>query len=372
MKTPWIPLCALIVAVSACTGSRHDAPAAAQVTAAPVPPVAAAVSLPSGPDFWPTNGWRSAAPAEQGMDGGKLEAAMASAQEQKLALHAVLVIRHGVIVMEKYFPPYDESRSHDLFSCTKSFISALVGIAIDKGLVTEVSQPVVGFFPEKTFAHADPRKNAMKVEDLLTMSSGLGWVEGDETYRQMYASSRDWVQFILDLPMKAAPGRKFNYSSGNSHILSAIIQSKSGMKAADFARTYLFGPLGIHGWSWDQDPAGMAIGGWGLHLPPREMAKLGYLYLHNGMWDGKQIVPASWVRTSTEKHIATDSAWDYGYQWWVDSSVPMFAALGRFGQSIFVVPRLDMIAVFTAHIDSNDPEAELVRKYFVPACAAGS
>jgi CubicO group peptidase (beta-lactamase class C family) len=210
----------------------------------------------------------------------------------------------------------------------------------------------------------------MKVEDLLTMSSGLGWVEGDDTYRQMYASSRDWVQFVLDLPMKADPGRRFNYSSGNSHILSAIIQAKSGMKASEFAQAHLFGPLGIHGWFWEQDPAGMAIGGWGLRLPPREMAKLGYLYLHNGMWDGKQIVPASWVRSSTEKHIATDGAWDYGYQWWVDPRVPMYAALGRFGQSIFVVPRLDMVAVFTAQIASNDPEAEMVRNYLVPACAA--
>ena len=306
------------------------------------------------------------------MDKVRLDAALASAQRQHLALHGVLVVRHGFIVLEKYFPPWGETAGHELYSCTKSFISALTGIAIDKGLIAGVSQPVLGFFSDTTFAHVDARKRAMKVEDLLTMSSGLGWVEGDETYRKMYTTERDWVRFVLDLPMVADPGRRFNYSSGNSHILSAIIQAKTGMTASDFARTYLFDPLGIRDWSWDPDPSGLTIGGWGLHLSPREMAKLGYLYLHQGAWEGKQVVPGSWVRASTEPHTRPGKGWSYGYQWWVDESVPMFAALGRFGQSIFVVPRLDMVAVFTAQIDSNDPEAELVRKYLVPACAAGS
>lgn len=306
------------------------------------------------------------------MDGAKLDAALVSARKQGLDLHGVLVIRHGFIVKEMYFPPYTAHTTHELYSCTKSFVSALTGIAVDKGLIPDVSLPVLGFFPGKTFAHTDSRKRAMKVEDLLTMSAGLGWVEGDETYRRMYMSSRDWVQFVLDTPMTAEPGQRFTYNSGCSHILSAIIQEKSGMRTDEFARAYLFGPLGIRDPSWEKDPSGIPIGGWGLRLAPRDMAKLGYLYLHEGMWEGKQVVPVSWVRASTRRHVQADAGWGYGYQWWVDPAVPMYAALGRYGQSVFVVPSLDMVAVFTARIDSNDPEAELVRKYFVPACAARS
>ena len=320
---------------------------------------------------WPTNGWTTSTPSAQGMDGSRLDAALEAARKQKLALHAVLVIRHGYIVKEKYYPPFDAETVNELYSCTKSFVSALVGIAIDKGYIAAVSQPALGFFPDKNFEKTDSRKKAIKLEDLLTMSSGLGWVEGDATYSQLYATSRDWVTFVLGLPMAAAPGKLFNYSSGNSHILSAIIQKKTGMNTYDFARKQLFDPLGIRNPTWDRDPSGIPIGGWGLKLTPRDMAKLGYLYLHEGVWEGKQIVPASWVRNSTRPHIPAGGDLKYGYQWWIYPPGPWFAALGRFGQGIFVVPSLDMVVVFTAKIDSNDPEAELMLKYIMPDCKAG-
>ena len=123
---------------------------------------------------------------------------------------------------------------------------------------------------------------------------------------------------------------------------------------------------------WNRDPSGLPIGGWGLQLTPREMAKLGSLYLHDGAWDGKQVVPASWVRASTTPHIKAGDRLSYGYQWWIDPSVPMFAALGRFGQSIFVVPHLDLVVVFTAAMDSSDPQAELVRTGIASACKRGA
>lgn len=307
------------------------------------------------------------------MDPAMLDAALQAARQRGLNLHAMLVIRHGFIVKEKYSAPFDESASHDLFSCTKSFVSALMGIAIDRGYVADLARPVLGFFPSRSFAHTDARKQAITVEDLLTMSSGLGWVEGDETYSRMYAlPGGDWVSFVLDLPMVAEPGRRFNYSSGGSHILAAIIQRSNGKSFYDFARASLFGPLGISDPRWERDPEGLPIGGWGLRLSPRDMAKLGYLYLHQGIWEGKQVVPAAWVRESTRPHIKADEGWSYGYQWWVDPSVPFFAARGRYGQSIFVVPSLDLVVVFTAHIESNDPERELLKSYLVPACSLGS
>ncbi len=305
------------------------------------------------------------------MEGSKLDGALAAAQKQNLALHSMLVIRHGYVVKEKYYPPFDADYADELYSCTKSFVSALVGIAIDKGYITDVSQPVLGFFPDKKFEKTDSRKKAMKLEDLLTMTSGLGWTEGDPAYRELYVSSRDWVKFILGLPMVAAPGKVFNYSSANSHILSAILQKKTEKNTYDFARAQLFAPLGIGNPGWDRDPSGSPIGGWGLKLAPRDMAKLGYLYLHEGVWEGKQVVPSAWVRNSTRPHIAADGALQYGYQWWISPQGQWFAALGRFGQSIFVVPSLDLVVVFTAKIDSNDSEADLLMKYIIPACRAG-
>src|SRR5208283_558636 len=277
MKKWWIPLLAVVVALAACSG-RTDAPPAAR---SPAPKAGAEAPAETAGDFWPTQGWRSSTPEAQGVDGAKLDAALVTAGQWNLSLHALLVIRHGSIVKEKYFPPYDERATHEVYSCTKSFVSALMGIAIDRGYVADTARPVLDFFPGRTFAALDSRKRAITVENLLTMSSGLGWSEADETYRRMDTMpGGDWVRFVLDLPMVAEPGKRFNYSSGNSHILAAAIQKASGKNLYDFARESLFEPLGISAPRWERDPKGLPIGGWGLQLSPRDMAKLGYLYLH--------------------------------------------------------------------------------------------
>ena len=365
MTRQWIPCLVLVLVLAACSG-KTAAPPAAQSSA---PQVGAAAPAPEAGDFWPTQGWRVSTPQEQGMDGAKLDDALEAADRKKLGLHGLVVIRHGYIVQEKYFAGYTVGAVHDLFSCTKSFTSALMGIAIDKGYVAGISRPVLDFFPEHPFGAADSRKRALTVQNLLTMSSGLGWVEGDETYARLYTlPGGDWIRFVLDLPMVADPGRRFAYSSGNSHVLAAIIQKSSGKNLYDFARESLFEPLGITDPRWEKDPKGLPIGGWGLRLSPRDMAKLGYLYLHKGLWEGKQVVPAAWVGESTLPQIRADGGWSYGYQWWVDPDVPFFAALGRYGQCIFVVPRLDLVVVFTAHIDSNDAERDLLKSYIIPAC----
>jgi CubicO group peptidase (beta-lactamase class C family) len=349
-----------ITMLAACSGKAPSLPAAPAPVKGPV----------TRGEYWPTKGWRSSTAKAQGMDAAKLKAALDSAQKQNLLLHGVLVIRHGYIVLEKYFAPYDQSVAHSLYSCTKSFVSALTGIAIDKKYIASVSRPVLSFFKGKSFAQVNASKRAMTVENLLTMSSGLDWSEGDDTYGRMYSSSQDWVKFVLDTPMTATPGQVFNYCSGCSHLLAAIIQKTSGMNTYDFACANLFHPLGIADPNWERDPTGIPIGGWGMSLSPRDMAKLGYLYLHKGKWDGKQVVPATWVRDSTRPQIKVDENWQYGYQWWVDPSLSFFAAIGRYGQSIFVVPGLDLVAVFTARIDSSDPETELLKKYIIPACSA--
>ena len=188
----------------------------------------------------------------------------------------------------------------------------------------------------------------------------------------MYQSG-DWVQYMLDLPIQEQPGQQFRYCSGCSHLLSAIIQRRTGINTRDFAKQALFDPLGINSVTWEQDRQGIPIGGWGLQLTPRDMAKLGYLYLHDGMWDGQRIVSAAWVNAAVERHTATDSklGLGYGYQWWTYPACGAYAALGRDGQTIFVIPDLQLIVVTTAKVDGHEAIFKLIEQYIVPAVRGG-
>jgi CubicO group peptidase (beta-lactamase class C family) len=325
------------------------------------------VKTTAAPAYWPTDGWRSATPKEQGMDGEKLAQVVEQVRQRRLNLHSLLVIRHGYQVSENYFGGYTAGRRHELYSCTKSFVATLVGMAVERGIIAGIDQNVLAYFPDETFANPDPRKAAMTLEDLLTMTSGLDWVEGDPVYRALYLGD-DWVKYMLDLPMREAPGEQFNYCSGCSHLLSAVVQGQSGMATADFAEKVLFEPLGIQDYRWDTDAQGISIGGWGLQLAPREMAKLGYLYLHQGMWDGEQILPATWVQQATRQHVASDAPGrGYGYQWWTYPSLAAYMALGRGGQMIFVIPGLDLIVVTTAEGMAHEELFRLVEEGIVPA-----
>jgi CubicO group peptidase (beta-lactamase class C family) len=316
--------------------------------------------------YWPTQGWRASSPEEQGMDSQKLAQILEQANSKSLNLHSLLVIRHGYIVSETYFGSYQQDTRHDLYSCTKSFISTLVGIALDRGKLTNTNQRVLDFFPNLAPQNRDAQKEAMTLADLLTMRSGLDWQEGDPVYTAMYRSP-DWVKYVLDKPMVSAPGSQFNYCSGCTHVLSAILQRTTGQSTRDFAEQYLFKPLGIVNVSWEADSNGIAIGGWGLQLTPREMAKLGYLYLHNGAWDGQQIVSANWVKTATEKHTATNGNSGYGYQWWTYPALNGYMASGRYSQLIVVIPASDLVIVTTAAMDDSGEIFKLIEQYIAPA-----
>ena len=343
--------------------------AVAAACARPVPtatPTLAPTEAPASSEYWPTRSWRTSTPEEQGMDSQKLAAMLEEVKRQSLDLHSLLVIRNGYIVSETYFQSYSQDVKHEVYSCTKSFIATLIGIANDKGYIAGVNLPVEDFFPGRSFENQDARKQAMTLDNLLTMRSGLDWEESDTAIGKMY-QSRDWVKFMMDMPMAAQPGSRFNYCSGCSHILSAILQQKTGTNTRDFAQRVLLGPLGISNASWSTDPAGLPIGGWGLQITPRDMAKLGYLYLHDGNWDGQQVVSAGWVKTAVQKHTETDTQLGYGYQWWTYPSLGAFAALGRYGQTIFVIPDLKIIIVTTAALDGHDAIFQLIEKSIVPA-----
>jgi CubicO group peptidase (beta-lactamase class C family) len=323
-------------------------------------------TLPLLGDNWPTQGWRSETPESQGMDAAILSGGMEYIEQNNITLHSLLIIRHGVIVSETYFSSYQADTLHELYSITKSFTSTGLGIALDQGKLQDVDQQVLDFFPGQEFANKDARKESMRIKDLLTMTSGLEWVESDATYRAMYMSS-DWVKFVLDLPMAADPGSEFLYCSGCSHVLSAIVQQGTGQNLRDFLQANLFKPLGIQKYTWEEDAQGLSIGGWGLSLAPRDMAKLGYLYLHKGQWEGQQIVSQEWVKAATLKQVTTEGENGYGYQWWVFPELGGYAALGRYGQTIFVAPEQDLIVVTTAGVQDHDEILRLIQDFILKA-----
>jgi CubicO group peptidase (beta-lactamase class C family) len=299
------------------------------------------------------------------MDQATLKDLLNEIDRRGLAIDSVLVLRHGTIVLEQYYRGSTVSSTHDLYSVTKSFVSALVGMAIDQGVVQGVEQKALDFFPGRTFANPDPRKAAMTVENILTMSTGLQWNEGDPEYQALYVSG-DWVANMFNRPIVVDPGSRFNYCSGCTHLLASIVQQATKTNVKDFAKKYLFQPLGIDNFIWDTNPQGEAIGGWGLKLAPRDMARLGYLYLHQGSWNGQQILSPSWIETSTRSHISTGDG-SYGYQWWIYPDLNAYAAQGRYGQMIFVQPKSDLVVVFTATIDGLNPELDLIKSYIIPA-----
>ncbi|MFX1253404.1 MAG: serine hydrolase domain-containing protein [Promethearchaeota archaeon] len=327
-------------------------------------------------DYWPTTDWLESTPEEQGMNSTKLNQVIDYINAQNFAIDSVVVVRHGYIVLEEYFNPSvsNQSSIHFVYSVTKSFSSALIGIAIQKGFIENVDQKVVDFFSSRIIANLDSRKQNMTIEHLLTMSAGFEWDEQTYPYTdsrndvRLMMNSSDSVQFVLDRPMVNDPGDEWVYNSGASHLLSAIIEQTTGYTTLDFANKFLFDPLGITDVDWWQDPQGLYYGGFGLYLRARDMAKFGYLYLNNGTWDSEQIVFTDWVAKSTE--TAFPRGWDrgYGYQWWTYPQSGVYYALGLYSQTIFVVPNYNMVVVFTANITSGpNPEYNLLFDYIIPA-----
>jgi len=297
-------------------------------------------------------------------------------RKERHDIDSVSVVRHGYLVVDATVYPFRPDTKHVIHSCTKSVVSALVGIAIDQGHIEGVEQPVLDIFSRRTVANVDERKQAMTLEHVLMMANGLecrdSYLYRWQGLNQMRGAG-DWVQFMLDLPMAEAPGARFEYCNGGSFLLSAIIQETTGQTTLAFAQEHLFGPLGITDVDWPANPQGITIGWGDLRLKPHDMARFGYLYLHEGRWGDKQVVPAEWVKASTRRHIAAGTLSDgYGYQWWVDDA-GYYMALGYAGQYIVVVPDQDMVVVFTSDLAERDfftPET-LLQTYILPAVISG-
>ncbi|MFW9855019.1 MAG: serine hydrolase domain-containing protein [Candidatus Thorarchaeota archaeon] len=286
------------------------------------------------------------------------------------AIRSLLIVRNGYLIHEHYFSTLvNENTSRNIFSCTKSVISTLIGIAIEEGYIGSVNDPVLSYFPNHSIQYRDTWKESITIEDLLTMTSGFSWDESnyddiENDYFQMI-SSPNAVQYVLDRPMNNIPGSSWNYNTGNSHLLSAILDNVTEIGTGEFAQTRLFYPLGIGNPDWTLDKQGIPYGGSNLILKPRDMAKFGYLFLHNGTWDGNQIVSKEWITAGTR---GTEVASFYGYQWWIEPTRSGFSARGYKGQYILVLPDNDMVIVFTGDSDTLlGLYQTLIDQYIIPA-----
>lgn len=292
-------------------------------------------------------------------------------------VHGILIIKDRKLVFEEYFSGedlnftggyvhknFDRKTLHFQASVTKSFTSALVGIAIDQGLITGVDEKMFSFFPEYQNL-SNEEKDKITLAHMLAMASGIPWDESTpysdprNDVRQLFISS-DPIRYVLAKPLFAPPGTQFDYNSGTTCVLGEIVKKQAELSLKTFAEQYLFSPLGISDYEWEMLPNNVTFASGGLYLRPRDMAKLGQLYLQNGEWSGNRVISSSWVDASAEEHISVPALENpspgfihsYGYQWWrgtfANGNVATYLAAGWGGQYIYILPDLEMVVVITA------------------------
>lgn len=316
-------------------------------------------------------------PEKEGVSSAGIIQFLDSANKSKTEFHSIMMLRHGKIIAQGWWNPYAADLKHTMYSCSKSFTATAIGFAISEKLLT-VNDKVISFFPDNLPDSITPYLADLTVKDVLMMADGM---EPDPTFT---VSSRDsnWVKGFLAIPIKYDPGTKFLYNSLGTYMLSAIVQKVTGQKVIDYLKPRLFDPLGIKGMDWEVDPKGINTGGWGLRIKTEDMAKFGQLFLQKGKWNGKQILPASWVEdASTAKIIQhpeysqakrDSSDWEQGYcyQMW-RCRHNAFRGDGAFGQYIIVLPEEDAVIAITAETPNMQDEINLVWKYLLPAIHKG-
>jgi CubicO group peptidase (beta-lactamase class C family) len=315
-------------------------------------------------DYWPTHGWQTTSPEEQGIDSARLAEGLQAIQADGIPIHSLVLIRDGMVVVDVNFYPYDGRSPHNVASVTKSLITTLIGIAADQGFL-DLDDRLVSFFPEYAIANRDKRKDKITLRHLASMSAGMecSGLPDELTVRDMEASL-DWVKFALDLPMVKEPGTQWNYCGVGMHLLSAVLEKATGKSSLEFARLYLFEPLGIQDVFWPTDPQGYNLGAGNIRLYPLDMAKLGLLWLHEGEWDGQQIVSSAWVRASVKPYFKLNND-AYGYGWWISSNQgsKVYNAVGSGGQRIAIDPSLNTVLVTTG----GGFEFDELLNYLLPA-----
>jgi CubicO group peptidase (beta-lactamase class C family) len=322
------------------------------------------------------DGWMVAAPAQKGLE-PKLICAIGPILEKMTDADAngVVIVRHGALVYEHYFTgddnrwgtplgrkPHNANTLHDLRSITKSVTAILTGIALDRGWLKSLNTPVFSFFPKDADLRT-PGKDRITLRDLLSMTSGLDWPEHAVSYGSPANIEREDIRasdpyrFVLARPLVATPGTVWNYDSGGVELIGVILENVAHRPLGRFAKEALFDPLGIKHWEWWADGAVSAA--WGLRLRPRDLAKIGQLVLNHGMWHGRRIVSAAWIKQMTARQIPREwmiGGWggSYGYLWWRGNveigsrDTAWVGGLGLGGQRLYVVPSLDLVVAVTA------------------------
>ncbi|MBW7967156.1 serine hydrolase [Bradyrhizobium sp. BR 10261] len=325
------------------------------------------------------DGWRISSPEQQGLDAGMLCAMGKGVVDGKLPnVDSIVVVRHGAVVYERYFnypnhSSFDATVKHDGNSMTKSVVSLLVGIAMDRGLIDDLDASIFSYFPEYASLRT-PAKDRITLRNLLTMSAGLN----STLAHPILHHDRDPYRHALEQSLARAPGVAFEYNGAATELIGAVLQKASGKPVDALARENIFEPLGINDVDWHGRLSnGVPTSSTGLSLRPRDWAKIGQLVLNRGAWQGKQIVPASWIAQSTAEQIkGARKPLSYGFQWWLGRSriegrvVEWIAAMGFNAQKVVIVPGLDMIVVFNASLESVQmvaPEIQLLDKYILPA-----
>ena len=313
-------------------------------------------------------------PEAQGVASGGLLDFLNAVESQKLNLHSVMVVKHGHVVAEGWWQPYGPDLRHTLYSLSKSFTSSAVGFAVAEGKLT-VEDKVVRFFPDDLPATVSPNLAAMRVKDLLTMNTGHAQ---DSTPTLAQHPETTWVRSFLSLPVEHEPGTHFVYNSGATFMLSALVQKLTGQTVLDYLRPRLFAPLGIVGADWELNPQGIAVGGWGLRVRTEDIAKFGQLYLKKGVWQGKRILPESWVAEATAAQVPSQVGWGnrpkadndwlqgYGYQFW-RCRHDAYRGDGAFGQFCVVLPGEDAVVAITAESANLPGILDAVWAHVLPA-----
>ena len=338
-------------------------------------------SVPSyGKPYWPTIVWKKDKPHSQDFDPVSIKEMFQFIQKKSFPIDSVVIVKNGYLIGELYANNINEETLTNIYSVTKSFTSALVGIAIDKGHIKSEKQKLGSIFPKNNVIKSDQKLQDIRVQDLLTMTSGLKTRDNHlSNYSGVFAlrNSKNWVDYIFSLGTEKLSGEYYNYSNGGSHILAAILTETTKASVEEYAERYLFSQIGIERYKWEKDPQGINHGYSNLELSARDMAKLGILYLNNGRWEDKQIISSSWI----EKSLRTRSYPNkgrfnplrlypyngYGYQWWNSKTAwqadlsyrkawgmgnntvgqtEYFLALGYEGQYVFVLPQNNMVVVF--------------------------
>jgi CubicO group peptidase (beta-lactamase class C family) len=339
------------------------------------------------------DGWQTASLESVDLDPPKIQEAVSKIEDGVFKnIHSIVIVKDDSLVFEIYFQGYawdydadqfkgeliDYGRDtiHNLASVTKSFTSALVGIAIDHGYIESIESAVFDFFPE----YWDEQKEKITLEHLLTMTSGFEWNEMAVPYSDlsndlvMLFQVPDPIGYILQKPNVAKPGDEWYYNGGNTNLLAEIIREATGLRMDEFAEEHLFSKLGITHYEWDFINPDMIHASGNLMLRPRDLAKFGYLFLNGGVWDEKRIVSEDWVRESTMESVSLSSSVGYGYQWWQtkyrsgDETFEAFHASGWGGQEIVVFPSLEMVVVFTGgNYVGVQPTETILTTYILPA-----